>query len=737
MAAGGNKSGSHKDDGYGRKRGRGQRQGASKAATEATDRRTVQQHQSANRSTQAQHDHRTRFAGDTTVHDAVRKAMSTQGRPLPDSLKPKLEATFGCSLPPVQLHTGIRARNACQTVGKPSFTIGSHIFIDTTTIDLETAQGKRVIAHEMAHVCQQQQIADSVQRSLEAGAPIRVLDDDRYESDATQAEATMLNGGGGGGDSDSGSGSATGSGTVDVQLLQLPANGVYLQPMQNLLTGIRQRQLDRERAQRQRELDQHLRLADIRRNEQAVTELVPSMPTYDRNTIKWLLTQNTAHNIFETEPTDPNPRSSALNDLFDTSEAGYQRRQHRLRGTDPDTGQHTPGATRLVETDVDQRGRSSVVGITKQLTRFGSGIRDPLVAAGLDIDPLDTVLAQQINTKLLRQVLSEYGDLSTFTFRNRDPETKYLQRCLGRIPGRERHPEVIQAGLILKTLYGKKLASEEITDLATIVQKHGGERNPVLARMRAIQLRNIYNSTMRGRSNTNTNISTNTDTNTHAEQPSPAQLQERWARTGEQMGSPVPMTEPVIREIIESVPAAEERFRRGLDQQAYSEIRTGEALLNALIRNTEDTVTSDTKRDFPVTAIERPEQVEQWLHDTLLAFGGVAELVTNYSITNLGRLQQTDVPVSRFMYGIRDEPAPANTGARQTGQKIIGSRDPLAPSRDDEMTIRDFVRNFYLGHAPNVSTLKSEITSGRKMVPYLRNIKMSQEFVDQMTRQRT
>ncbi len=55
----------------------------------------------------------------------------------------------------VQIHTGMRAAEAARSVDSRAFTVGRHVVFDANEFRPNTYEGKRILAHELAHVVQQ------------------------------------------------------------------------------------------------------------------------------------------------------------------------------------------------------------------------------------------------------------------------------------------------------------------------------------------------------------------------------------------------------------------------------------------------------------------------------------------------------------------------------------------------------------------------------------------------------
>jgi predicted secreted Zn-dependent protease len=86
------------------------------------------------------------------------------GHPLPDSARSFFEPRFGCDFSQVRVHPDRQAAEIARTVNSQAFTIGRDVVFGKEQYSPETASGKRLLAHELAHVIQQKNSVPMVQR---------------------------------------------------------------------------------------------------------------------------------------------------------------------------------------------------------------------------------------------------------------------------------------------------------------------------------------------------------------------------------------------------------------------------------------------------------------------------------------------------------------------------------------------------------------------------------------------
>jgi hypothetical protein len=86
---------------------------------------------------------------------SVRRTLSSEGRPLEPEFRREAEARFGQDLGGVRVHTGADAARSADEIGAAAYTHGEHITFAPGRYRPHAPQGRRVLAHELAHVLQQ------------------------------------------------------------------------------------------------------------------------------------------------------------------------------------------------------------------------------------------------------------------------------------------------------------------------------------------------------------------------------------------------------------------------------------------------------------------------------------------------------------------------------------------------------------------------------------------------------
>lgn len=117
------------------------------------------------------------------VHDVLARA----GRPLDTPTRTAMESQFGHDFGAVRVHTDERAAESARSVNALAYTVGRDVVFDRGRFAPETAAGRQLVAHELAHVVQQGAQPTPPVGSLEIGAEGSPLE---RAADAAVAAAT-------------------------------------------------------------------------------------------------------------------------------------------------------------------------------------------------------------------------------------------------------------------------------------------------------------------------------------------------------------------------------------------------------------------------------------------------------------------------------------------------------------------------------------------------------------------
>ena len=98
-------------------------------------------------------------------------AAGGSGVPLPMSARQYFEPRLGCDFSAVRLHSDDRAADRAASLGARAFTLGSDISFGAGELAPGTTPGRALLAHELAHVAQQQSSPAAPSLQLKAGDP--------------------------------------------------------------------------------------------------------------------------------------------------------------------------------------------------------------------------------------------------------------------------------------------------------------------------------------------------------------------------------------------------------------------------------------------------------------------------------------------------------------------------------------------------------------------------------------
>jgi hypothetical protein len=119
--------------------------------------------------------HRPVPGGDTGTRASALIGELSGGRGLDEQTRGLMESRFGEAFDEVRVHTGSRAAEMADTVEARAFTVGSDIVFGEGQYAPETTEGRRLLAHELAHVVQQR-------RTVGAAAGEKAAERDAHEA---------------------------------------------------------------------------------------------------------------------------------------------------------------------------------------------------------------------------------------------------------------------------------------------------------------------------------------------------------------------------------------------------------------------------------------------------------------------------------------------------------------------------------------------------------------------------
>ena len=96
----------------------------------------------------------------------VHEVLRSPGQPLDRATRTFFEARFGYGFDKVRVHTDNTADHSAAAVNARAYTVGHHIVFGAGQCGPSTAEGKKLMAHELTHVMQQSSPSDSFGRVM-------------------------------------------------------------------------------------------------------------------------------------------------------------------------------------------------------------------------------------------------------------------------------------------------------------------------------------------------------------------------------------------------------------------------------------------------------------------------------------------------------------------------------------------------------------------------------------------
>jgi hypothetical protein len=100
---------------------------------------------------------------------SVGRALASPGRPLEPALRQDMESRFGHDFSTVRVHSDAAADQSARDVNAHAYTVGHNIAFGAGRYAPATHGGRRLIAHELAHVMQQSRVQGGVVQRQPAG----------------------------------------------------------------------------------------------------------------------------------------------------------------------------------------------------------------------------------------------------------------------------------------------------------------------------------------------------------------------------------------------------------------------------------------------------------------------------------------------------------------------------------------------------------------------------------------
>ncbi len=108
-------------------------------------------------------------SGEMAAPPIVYEALRSTGQPLEASTREFMEPRFGLDLGHVRIHTDSLAAELASSVNAEAYTVGPDIVMPPGNYSPDTGRGRTLLAHELAHVVQQQGHGSQIQRKIKVG----------------------------------------------------------------------------------------------------------------------------------------------------------------------------------------------------------------------------------------------------------------------------------------------------------------------------------------------------------------------------------------------------------------------------------------------------------------------------------------------------------------------------------------------------------------------------------------
>jgi uncharacterized protein DUF4157 len=124
---------------------------------------------------------------DNAIPSIVHEVLNSPGRPLDLSTRTYVEPRFGRDFSQVRVHADARAAQSASAVNALAYAAGNHVVFGAERYSPQIITGKILLAHELAHVVQQQSAPQHLPEQVSSGS-------DSSENEARRAAAETVQG---------------------------------------------------------------------------------------------------------------------------------------------------------------------------------------------------------------------------------------------------------------------------------------------------------------------------------------------------------------------------------------------------------------------------------------------------------------------------------------------------------------------------------------------------------------
>jgi len=111
-------------------------------------------------------------AAAATAPPIVDEVLQSSGEPLEGATRALMEERFGHDFGDVRIHRDARAAESARAVHAEAYTVGRDIVFNSAGFAPHTEMGRRLLAHELTHVVQQNGTPSAVQRAVQPGLEV-------------------------------------------------------------------------------------------------------------------------------------------------------------------------------------------------------------------------------------------------------------------------------------------------------------------------------------------------------------------------------------------------------------------------------------------------------------------------------------------------------------------------------------------------------------------------------------
>ena len=112
--------------------------------------------------------------GQIPVPSIIDEVLHSPGQSLDSTTRLFMERRFGHDFSKLRVHIDARAAESAQAIGAAAYTIGNDLIFDTGEFNPQNNESRRLIAHELTHVVQQDKGGRSIQKQPKKGRVVRV-----------------------------------------------------------------------------------------------------------------------------------------------------------------------------------------------------------------------------------------------------------------------------------------------------------------------------------------------------------------------------------------------------------------------------------------------------------------------------------------------------------------------------------------------------------------------------------